>query len=96
MVGPILAILLSFVLAGFVVYNFMYYADAKIENNKLILKKLFRPSIDFDFKKIQSVSSFRLKRTKYTTVKMLHLDNSVEKFLILESNSILMPSKHDA
>ncbi|MGL4630868.1 MAG: hypothetical protein ACRCVT_06645 [Leadbetterella sp.] len=96
LVGPILAILLSFVLAGFVAYNFMYYADAKIDNNKLILKKLFRPSIDFNFKEIQSVSSFRLKRTKYITVKMLHLDNSVEKFLILESNSILMPSKHDA
>lgn len=81
---------------GFAVYQFVYTCTARIVGDKLVLKKQFKPAQEYLFHQIGNVSSFRLKSTKYVLVEMEDHDHVVEKYLILNSSSILSFEKKDA
>ncbi|UOY05811.1 hypothetical protein L0P88_17950 [Muricauda sp. SCSIO 64092] len=83
-------------LIGFLIYLFMYTCDARIIGDKIVLKKQFRPTKEYSFDKIGYPTSFRLKRTKYITVEMKNDDNTTEKFIIMNSRSLLSFENKDA
>lgn len=94
--GTILAIIIFLAITGFLVYQFIYVCDARVIENQLVLKKLFKPAKSYTFDKIGFPSSFRIKRTKYITVEMKNEDHTVEKYLIINSSSILSLGKKNA
>lgn len=94
--GMVLAGVILLVLIGFMVYQFIYVCDARIINNKIVLKKKFRPEKTYSFDKIGYPSSFQIKRTRYITVQMKNDDNTSEKYLIVNSTSILSFENKDA
>ena len=73
-IGMIIGLMLFLLLIGFVIYQFIYVCDARIIDNKLVLKKKFRSSKAYTFDKIDYISSFQLKTTKYITVE-IKIDN---------------------
>ena len=83
-------------LIGFLVYLFRYTCDAWIIGDKIVLKKQFRPTKVYSFDKIRYPTSFQLKRTKYITVEMKNDDNTTEKFIIMNSRSLLSFENKDA
>ncbi len=78
------------------VYLFRFTCSAKVENGVLVMKKLFRPVKNYAFDKIGEPKSIRIKNTVYTSVKMENEDATHEKFLIVNSKSILSTNKADA
>ena len=86
----------AIVMAGFLIYQFKYVCNAKIINNKLVLKKQFSSPETYTFDKIGDISSFRLKNTKYTTVKMKNRHQGFEKYMIITSKSFFFTDKIDA
>lgn len=92
----ILGDLLLIALVGFVFYLLFNVCIARIINDKLILRKLFKSKKEFSFNQIQKVSSFRLKRSKYIFVKIKHDSSHSETFVILNSSSILSFEDMDA
>lgn len=67
----------------------------KVINNKIILKKQFRAKKEFHFNQIQNISSFQLKNTKYITVSMKNNENSIEKYLIIETQFFFSKKEKD-
>lgn len=94
--GMVLAGLIYLALVGFEIYLFVYSCDARINGDKLVLKKLFRTEKTYTFDKIGEPSSFQIKRTKYITVPMQNDNKIQEKYLILNSKSILAFENKDA
>lgn len=94
--GMVLPGIIFLVLVGFTAYLFIYICDARIINDKIVLKKKFRPSKTYTFDKIGYPTSFQLKRTKYITVDMKNDDNTTEKYLIMNSKSLLSFENKDA
>jgi hypothetical protein len=94
--GKILGLLGLMALVGFMVYQFIYVATAKVSDDKLILKKQFRPEKSYEFSKIGYPTSFQIKRTKYTSVKMKNNDGTFENYMIINSNAILSFENKDA
>ncbi|MCH3884164.1 hypothetical protein [Tenacibaculum aquimarinum] len=95
-IGMLFAGAITLAMAGFLVYQFKFVCSAKIVNNKLILKKQFHSPETYTFDKIGDISSFRLKNTKYTTVKMKGRHQDFEKYMIITSKSFLFKDKIDA
>ncbi len=87
--GMMIAVLIFLNLIGFLVYQFTHVCDARIIDDKIVLKKLFRPEKTYSFDKIGCSYSYQLKRTKYIAVEMKNEDNTVEKYLIINSKSLL-------
>ncbi|CAL2076945.1 hypothetical protein [Tenacibaculum dicentrarchi] len=83
-------------LISFLGYLFLFVCTAKTENNTLILKKQFRTPQTYTFDKIGDISSFRLKTTKYTTVKMSKTASVFEKYIIINSKNLFFNDKIDA
>ena len=95
-IGMLFAGAVAIVMAGFLIYQFKYVCNAKIINNKLVLKKQFSSPETYTFDKIGDISSFRLKNTKYTTVKMKNRHQGFEKYMIITSKSFFFTDKIDA
>ncbi len=95
-IGMLVSGLILFLLVGFIVYQFIFVCDAKIVGDKIILKKIFRQSKTYSFDKTKYPTSFQIKRTKYVTVEMINDDNTLEKYLIVNSKSLLSFEKIDA
>ena len=95
-IGMVLAGIIFIVLIGFLIYQFMYVCDARIIGDKIILKKKFKPSKSYSFDKIGYPESFQLKTTKYITVEMKNDDDTLEKYLIINSKSLLSFENKDA
>ncbi|MCP4181537.1 MAG: hypothetical protein GY756_27550 [bacterium] len=83
-------------LIGFVIYKLVFACDARIIGERLVLKKQFRSAKSYTFDKIGYPTSFRLKSTIYITVEMKNDDNSLEKYLIINSRSLLSFENIDA
>lgn len=79
-----------------IIYQFMYACEAKIVDNKLMLTKQFRPTKYYAFDKIKDVSSFKIKHTNYIIINMQNDDNNFEKYLIINTNSLLAFENKDA
>ncbi|MEO8774247.1 MAG: hypothetical protein ABI263_00545 [Gelidibacter sp.] len=94
--GMAIAMLAGVGLFGAVIYQFIYAADARVVNGKLILKKQFRPKKEYAFERIGDVGSFEMRRTKYVIVKMKNGDSSTEKYLIVNGNGLLAFTNKDA
>ena len=94
--GMLLGGVVFLAMVGFLVYQLIYICDARIVGDKVVLKKQFRPAKSYSFDKIGYPSSFQLKRTKYITVEMTNDDNSTEKYLIVNSKSLLSFENKDA
>jgi len=94
--GMLLGGALYMVLIGFMIYLFVYTCDARVIGDKIILKKQFRPSKAYSFDRIGYPTSFQLKSTKYIKVEMKNDDNSFEKYLIINSRSLLSFENKDA
>ncbi|MBV7440544.1 hypothetical protein KRX57_03860 [Weeksellaceae bacterium TAE3-ERU29] len=94
--GVIIGGLIYLMLFCFVVYLFMYMSTAKVIDGKVILKKQFRPAKSYEFDKIGELSSFRIKRSKYTTIEMKNNDGSIEKYVIMNSSALLSFENQDA
>ncbi|NER17613.1 hypothetical protein [Spongiivirga citrea] len=94
--GMLLAGIIFLALIGFLIYLFIYTCDARIIEDKIILKKQFRRAKSYSFDRIGYPTSFQLKRTKYITVEMKNDDNSTEKYLIMNSKSLLSFENKDA
>lgn len=94
--GMVLAPIILIALLAFFGYLFVYVCEAKISGTKLVVKKLFRPAQTIDFIQIGYISSFRLKRTKYTTFEIKKGRGVFEKAIIMNSKSILSFEKMDA
>ncbi|SEC33321.1 hypothetical protein SAMN04489761_2702 [Tenacibaculum sp. MAR_2009_124] len=77
------------------IYLFRFVCSAKVENGALFMKKLFRPAKEYTFDKIGEPKSIRIKNTVYTSVKMENEGTTHEKFLIVNSKSILSKNKID-
>ncbi|MBE7628621.1 hypothetical protein [Tenacibaculum piscium] len=90
--------IILFAMISFLTYLFMFVCSAEIKNNTLILKKQFRDPETYTFDKIEDITSFRLKTTKYTTVKMSKAprNQGVEKYIIINSKSLFFKDKIDA
>ena len=95
-IGMVLAGILLLALVGFQIYLYAYVCDARVVGDKIILKKKFRPAKTYSFDKIGYPSSFQFKRTKYITVEMKNDDNTTEKFVIVNSKSLLSFENKDA
>lgn len=95
-IGMLIGGLGLLLLTGFVVYQFIYACDARIINDTLVLKKQFRLPKSYSFDRIGYPTSFQLKRTKYTTIEMTNDDNTQEKYLIINSKSLLAFENKDA
>jgi hypothetical protein len=94
--GTILAMILLLVLIGIVAYMFVYVCDARIIDNKLVLKKQFRPAKAYSFDKIGFPSSFKYKTTKYISFHMENEDGAEEKYMIINSNHLIAFENKDA
>ncbi len=81
---------------GFVVYYAANLAIVKVVGEKISFQKLFRPAKLYSFDKIGFISSFHLKRMKFTTVSMRSETGKKEKYIILNNNGILSFEKKDA
>lgn len=95
-IGMIIAGLIYLGLVGFIIYQFMYVSNAKIIGDKLVLKKQFRPAKSYAFHQIGYPTTFNYKSTKYITVEMTNDDQTIEKYLILNSRGILSFENKDA
>lgn len=95
-IGIIIGGIIFIALCGFLIYQFIYVCDARIIGNKIVLKKKFRPSKSYSFDRIGYPGSFQLKKTKYITVEMKNDDDTFEKYLIINSKSLLSFEKKDA
>lgn len=94
--GMLIAGALFLVMIGFLIYLFKFVASAKIENNKLIFTKQFRSPEVYAFDQIGEITSFRLKSAKYTIVKMKNRHRTEDKYVIINSKSLLFRDKVDA
>lgn len=95
-IGMLIAGVILLAMVGFLIYQFKFVSHAKIENNKLVFTKQFSAPEVYSFDQIDEVSSFRLKNTKYTTVKMKNRHNTIDKYMIINSKSLLFKDKVDA
>lgn len=95
-IGMVLGGIIYVALVGFVIYWFMFGASARIKGDKLIFKKQFSAPKVYGFDKIGDISSFRLKRGKFTTVKMENEDGSFDNYFIYNSFSLLSFENKDA
>ncbi|MCB4797967.1 hypothetical protein [Neotamlana laminarinivorans] len=94
--GMVIGGIVFVALVGFLIYQFIYVCNAKIIGDKIVLKKKFKPSKSYNFDRIGYPKSFQLKRTKYITVEMRNDDSTVEKYLIVNSKSLLSFENKDA
>lgn len=94
--GMLIAGLVLMGLIGFIVYQFLYVCKAQVIDDKLVLKKQFKPATVYTFDKIGGVSAFYIKRTKYINLKMENQDSSIEKYLIINSYALLSFENKDA
>lgn len=94
--GMVIAGLGFLLLIGFSIFLIVFACDARVIGDKLVLKKQFRSSKSYSFDKIGYPSSFKIKRTKYTTVEMKNDDKSIEKYLIVNSKALLSFENKDA
>lgn len=95
-IGMLIGGIIFLVMIGFLVYLFKFVSHAKIENNKLIFTKQFSSPETYSFDQIDTISSFRLKNTKYTIVTMKNRHNTIDKYVVMNSKSILFKDKIDA
>ena len=95
-IGMVIGGIVLVALVGFLIYQFLYVCDARIIGDKIVLKKKFKPSKSYSFDKIGYPTSFQWKRTKYITVEMKNDDNRIEKYLIINSKSLLSFENKDA
>ncbi|MCD8412004.1 hypothetical protein [Tenacibaculum finnmarkense] len=94
--GMLFAGIIFLAMIVFLCYLFLFVCSAKTENNTLLLKKQFRPIETYTFDKIGNISSFRLKTTKYTTVKIKKESGNFEKYIIINSKNLFFKDKIDA
>jgi hypothetical protein len=94
--GVYFAGILYVVLVGITVYLSIYLSDVRLSQNEIRFKKLFRPQKAYTFDKIDDISTFRYKRSKYTTVRMENNDGSIEKYIILNNSALLSGERIDA
>ena len=69
---------------------------AEVRSEKLILRRLFGKEKQFIFSDIMDVSSFQLSRTNFVTIKIKNEFDKVEKFIIMNSKSLLSFEKVNA
>jgi hypothetical protein len=84
------------VLIFLTIYQFIYVCTAKVVGDKLILKKQFRPEKTYSFDKIGQPKSLQLGSNHYVYFKMTNDDNTEEKFIIMNSSSLLAFENRDA
>jgi len=94
--GMVLAPLISIAILGFLIYLFTNVCDAKLVGEQLVIKKFFKPEITINHSQLGYISSFQIKRTKYTTFEIKKGRNEFEKALIMNSRSIFSTDKTDA
>ncbi|MGG8497371.1 hypothetical protein ACQY1Q_13225 [Tenacibaculum sp. TC6] len=83
-------------LIGLHIYLFKFLCVARVKNNKLVMKKLFKDAKEYTFDQIGTPKSLRIKNTVYTSVAMNNNKGGLEKFLIVNSKSLLSLNKIDA
>lgn len=93
--GMLIAPIMLAVLIGLVLNLVLFNSDAKIVDQKLVLKKMFRPEVRVEFSDIENITSHRFKSTKYTKVKV-KTENKSEKFLLMNKLSSLSVSNIDS
>ena len=88
--GLIITISCLLFMIGCVIYGYINICDAQIIDNKTLkLKKIFRPSKTYSFDKIGYPSSLQIGRSKYISIDMKTENQDIEKYLIVNSKSIL-------
>ena len=70
---------------GFYIYLLIFLSEVEINKNRLIFKTVFRSKKIYTFDKLEIPSSFRIKRTKFITVRMKNRDGFTDKFVILNN-----------
>jgi hypothetical protein len=93
--GMIVGILGWILLFGKVLNLVIFNADARVEDNKVILKKLFSKEKSFNFSDISSVNAIMVKRTKYTTVKF-QTEGKTKKFILINKIGLISASNTDS
>jgi hypothetical protein len=93
--GMIVGILVWLVLFGIILNLVIFNADVRVEDNKVILKKLFSKEKSFNFSEISSVKAMMVKRTKYTTVKF-QTEGKTEKFILINKIGLISVSNTDS
>lgn len=79
------------VFTAFFIYQLIYACEARVTNDKLVLKKLFRPSKSYSFEKIGNLRSFYA----YTLVKMENDYKVLEKYVIMNKVDFWVSEKND-
>ena len=93
--GLVIYLLVVAALVYFIIYLVRYSAHARVENNRLYVQKLFQEEKVYDFNAVTTVNNTTLRRTNYTRAQLKNADGSLEKFLILSTNSFFGSSKLD-
>ena len=90
-IGGLIIIISCFsFMIGCIIYGYMNICDAQIIDNKTLkLKKIFRSSNTYSFDKIGYPSSLQIGRSKYISIDMKTENQDIEKYLIVNSKSIL-------
>ncbi|MCF8713741.1 hypothetical protein JM658_02790 [Joostella atrarenae] len=94
--GMAIAGIIFLALIGSLIYLFIYTCDARIIEENIILKKQFRQPKSYSFDKIGYPTSFQLKNTKYISVEMKSDNSTTEKYIIINSKSLLSFENKDA
>ena len=94
-VGMIFGGLAWLILFGIVLNLLLFNADARIEGDQVILKKLFGKEKSFQVSEISDISSVTVKQTKYTTVKF-QSPGKTEKFLLINKLGFISVSNTDS
>ncbi len=87
--------LLCLAFTAFSIYKLIYACEAWVINDKLVLKKQFRPSKSYSFEKIRNLRSFFTGNARCTSVKMENDDKIQEKYWINNKDNFWVSEKND-
>ncbi|MCB0687155.1 MAG: hypothetical protein KDC53_11535 [Saprospiraceae bacterium] len=87
--GMVIAGLIFLGIMGILIYQIIYTSTARIQDDRIILKKQFRSQRSYTFDQIRSIGALKLGGRQYITLKMRNDAGIEDKFLISKSNSIL-------
>lgn len=91
--GMLLAIALTLAVVAFTYYFTMYGCSAFIDEDKLVLKKMFRPQKEYTFDKIEKHFTYRLKNNHFTNLKMKEANGELERYCIFSTYNIFKLNK---
>jgi hypothetical protein len=90
-IGIIIGIVIYLFVLLIIVSQFNTNCDARIIDNKLVLKKMYKSAKSYSFDRIAKVESSRLRRVQYIYLDMTNDDGELEYYMIASHDSSMDP-----